>query len=103
MHDLREKRQNVHLHINLLSFSLQKRPNICQSSLPYLVSNPAVIQIQFNHNHPIQSAHTIPISPETKKAFLKQFCKGHSASSAHHWHETRLLLNGNEDQLMLAN
>ena len=82
-----------------------KKDKRLSSSLPYLVSHPAVFQIQFNHNHPIQSAHTLsfrPISPETKEAFFKLFRKGHSASSAHHWHETRLLLDGNEDQLILA-
>ena len=30
------------------------------------------------------------------------FHKGHSASSAHHWHETKLLLDSGDGQLCLA-
>lgn len=71
---------------------------------PCLGSHPALLQMQFNHSHPIQSAHVLSfhsISSETKH-FFELFCKGHCASSAYHWHETRLFLEGNEDQLALA-
>lgn len=64
-----------------------------------------MLQITYNHNHPIQSAHALsfrPINFETKESFFELFRKGHSASSAFHWHETKLFLDGNEDQQLLA-
>ena len=82
MHNLREKKTECPSAFKF-SLSSYKKDKRLSSSLPYLVSHPAVFQIQFNHNHPIQSAHTLsfrPISPERKEAFFKLFRKGHSAS-----------------------
>ena len=59
----------------------------------------------FNHNHPLALAHVLsfhPISEETKEVFRELFCKGHTAASAHHWHKTKLYLDGGEDQTLLA-
>ena len=59
----------------------------------------------FNHNHPLTSAHPLsfrPISEETKEMFRELFRKGHTAASVHHWHETKLYLDGGEDQTLLA-
>ena len=72
---------------------------------PYLVSHPSILQITFTHNHPIESAHSLsfrPIDLETKESFFKLFCMGHCASSAYHWNETKLFLDGGDDQLLLA-
>ena len=64
-----------------------------------------VFRVTFNHNHPLNSAHALsfrPISQETKELFIELFRKGHTAASAHHWHETKLYLDGGEDQILLA-
>ena len=48
-----------------------------------------------NHNQPLASAHALsfrPISEETKEVFRELF----------HWHETKLYLDGGEDQTLLA-
>jgi len=75
------------------------------SAKPYLVSHPTILQISFTHNHPLESAHALafrPIAPETKEEFFEMFRKGHTAASAFHWNETRLHLDGWEDQVSLA-
>ncbi len=67
--------------------------------------HPTVLKIVFNHNHPIESAHSLsfrPIVDITKEAFFELFRKGHTASSAHHWHETKLFLDSCEDKLLIA-
>jgi hypothetical protein len=72
---------------------------------PYLLTHLTEIQITFNHNHPIDSAHVLsfrPIAPETKEVFFEIFRKGHTAASAYHWHETKLYLDSSENQLLLA-
>ena len=38
----------------------------------------------------------------TKQMIFEYFSKGHNASSAHHWHETKLFLDHGEDQSILA-
>jgi hypothetical protein len=47
----------------------------------YFVSHPTVVQVTFNHNHPLGSAHALsfrPIAPETKEIFYELFRKGHT-------------------------
>ena len=64
-----------------------------------------MLRVIFNHNHQIDSAHALsfrPISLETRNSFLELFRKGHTAASAHHWYETKLYLDGDEDQPLLA-
>ena len=53
----------------------------------------------------MQSAHTLSfrsISAITKQIIFEYFSKGHNASSAHHWHETKLFLDHEKDQTILA-
>ena len=67
--------------------------------------HPTVLRVTFNHNHPLISAHALsfrPVSQETKELFIELFRKGHTAASAHHWHETKLYLDGGEDHTLLA-
>lgn len=82
-----------------------KKDKMRSGNKPFLLTHPTVVQITFNHNHPIDSAHVLsfrPIAPETKEIFSELFRKGHTASSAYHWHETKLYLDGGEDQILLA-
>ena len=43
-----------------------------------------------------------PVSNETKQMVFEHFQKGHTASSAHHWQETKLFLDSAEDQSALV-
>lgn len=75
------------------------------SEKPYLVTHCTIIEITFNHNHPLDSAHVLsflPVAPEIKQLFFDLFQKGQTASSAYHWNETKLYLDGGEDQISLA-
>ena len=61
----------------------------------------AVLKINFSHNHPIVSAHSLSFRPtrsETKEIFFKLFDDGHSASSARHNYEQHLLLDAATDE-----
>ena len=63
-----------------------KKDGLASEKKPYLVTHPTVLQVTFNHNHPLASAHALsfrPISQETKELFLELFRKGHTAASAH--------------------
>jgi len=54
------------------------------------------VEITYNHNHPIHSAHSLSfrdVSEETKAKFYKYFECGHSAASARHEHELHLQLS----------
>ena len=49
------------------------------------------VQLTFNHNHPLESAHVLsfrPISAETKEKNVSMFSMGHSAATARHFFET---------------
>lgn len=97
MHDLRQKKTNCPSRLKFTVLVPPKKKR--------LASHPAILEVTYNHNHPIESAHALsfrPINPEVKETFFKLFRKGHSAASAFHWHETKLFLDGGEDQLLLA-
>lgn len=52
------------------------------------------IQLLFEHDHPLTSAHALsfrPVSDETKQKYYKLFQSGHSAVSARHYYETTLM------------
>ena len=105
MHDVRKKKTGCPSTLKLTVMVPTKKDQLKSLSSPYFVSHPTVLKIVFNHNHPITSAHSLsfrPIAPETKEAFFDLFRKGHSASSAYHWHETKLFLDSGEDQLLIA-
>ena len=73
--------------------------NFCQSHKGHL-------QLNFNHNHPLHSAHVLsfrPVSVETKEKYVKLFSAGHSAASAHHYYENTLMDEFSDElQAMLA-
>ncbi len=59
-----------------------------------LCSHKAHIKLDFNHNHPVESAHVLsfrPVGEATKEAYFSLFRIGHSASSARHYHESTIL------------
>ena len=102
MHDNRQKKTSCPSKMSVIVKVPTKKD--CRSE-SYFVSHPTVVQVTFNHNHPLASAHALsfrPIAPETKEIFYELFRKGHTASSAYHWHETKLFLDGGEDQALLA-
>ena len=54
------------------------------------------VEITYNHNHPVNSAHSLSfcdVSEETKAKFYKYFACGHSAASARHQHKFHLQLS----------
>ncbi len=102
MHDVRQKKTGCPSTLKLTVTVPTKKD---QRKFSHIVSHPTVLKIVFNHNHPIESAHSLsfrPIADITKEAFFELFRKGHTASSAHHWHETKLFLDSCEDQLLIA-
>lgn len=59
--------------------------------------------MSFNHNHPISSAHALSfrsVSLQAKEAYYELFKTGHSAATARHTYETRLMLENNDDEIM---
>ena len=74
-------------------------------SKPELVSHATTLTLLYNHNHPVISAHALtfrPISLETKEAYYVLFSNGHSAASARHAHETKLLIEDDDVMHQLA-
>ena len=105
MHDVRKKKTGCPSTLKLTVMVPTKKGRLASTRSPYLVSHRTVLKIVFNHNHPIDSAHALsfrPIAVETKESFFELFRKGHTASTAHHWHETKLFLDSGEDQLLIA-
>ena len=104
IHDNRQKKTECPSKMTLTVNILTKMDKMRSKNKPFLLTHPTVVQITFNHNHPIDSAHVLsfrPVAPETKEIFYELFRKGHTASSFH-WHETKLYLDGGEDQILLA-
>ena len=106
LHDTRNKKCNCPSILKLIITVPPKHSNPKRKLIePFLCTHPTILKISFNHNHPIESAHTLsfrPVSNETKQKIFEYFQKGHTASSAYHWHETKLFLDSGEDQLSLV-
>ena len=67
---------------------------------PYLLTHTGLLNIDFMHNHPLTSAHTLSfrdVLEETKHTFYSYFELGHSASSAHHAHEQAVYMEANSE------
>ena len=70
-----------------------------------MVSHATTLTLLYNYNHPVISAHALtfcPISLETKEAYYVLFSNGHSAASAQHAYETKLLTEGDDVMHQLA-
>ena len=58
----------------------------------------------FNHDHPVDSAHALsvrPIALQTKEVYFQLFRCGNSAATAQHTHETRMMLEADEEEAMV--
>ena len=67
-----------------------------------LTSHKAKLQLKFNHNHPINSAHVLSfclVNEKTKEKYYKLFQSGHSAASATHYYENTLMDTCDEEEL----
>ena len=105
MHQVRNKKVGCSSTLKLTVNIPTKRDKLSHHRSPFLITHPTFFSISFTHNHPLESAHVLsfrPISAEIRQTIFKYFSKGHTASSAHHWHETKLLLDHEEDQSILA-
>lgn len=104
VHNIRRKKTGCPSTLKL-TVTVPTKKQTYASARPYLVSHPTILQVSFTHNHPLESAHVLafrPIASETKESFFELFRKGHTAASAFHRNETKLYLDGGEDQISLA-
>ena len=111
-----KQRAKMSLHVTkkCLAAGLRKKKTDCPSALTLrvqrpsnklvrkyrtpndLLQHPTLVNIVHDHNHPIHSTHSLsfrPIHQETKESYFQLFQAGHSASTAWHAYETRLLQN----------
>ena len=106
LHNTRNKKCECPSSLKLTVTVPSKHSNPQTKSFePILSSHPTILKITYNHNHLIESVHVLsfrPISSKTKQLIFEYFQKGHSASSAYHWHETKLFLDSGEDQSALV-
>ena len=68
----------------------------------YCGTHKAHIQLSFHHNHPIESAHVLgyrPVAESTKDTYTELFSCGHSASSAHHQYEEKVLKESGQSSM----
>ena len=99
---VRDKKTQCPSHLTLTGQIPTKKQLKAIDIKPYLKTHTAVLNISFNHNHPIISGHALsfrPVSAETKQTFFELFSNGHSASSARHTHEQHLLMDAATDEL----
>ena len=106
LHDTRNKKCNCPSTLKLTITVPPKHSNPKTKLIEsFLGAHPTILKISFNHNHPIESAHTLSfclVSNEMKQKIFEYLQKGHTASSAYHWHETELFVNSGEGQLSLV-
>ena len=91
---LRNKKTNCPSSFTLAIQIPSKAQKKRAESQPYLLSHCGILKITYDHNHPIKAAHTLSfrdVSTDTKRELTDLFEMGHSASSARHAHEQRLL------------
>ncbi len=103
---LRNKKTNCPSSFTLVVQIPTKSQLVKAESQPHLLSHCGVLKINFSHNHPVKAAHTLSfrdVSTDTKKEMTDLFEMGHSASSARHAHEQKLLYETEESkQVTLA-
>lgn len=106
LQNLRNKKTSCPSTIKLTVNIPTKKDKRAAKLRPYLLSHTTVVNILHNHNHPIDSGHALtfqPISADTKDAYYHLFSCGHSAASAWHAYETKLMIENEENMMeMLA-
>ena len=71
-----------------------KKQHCTSEKYPYLLTHMGLLKLNFTHNHPVTSAHTLSfrdVTEETKQAFFDLFSVGHSAATAKHTYEQQLM------------
>ena len=101
MGELRNKKTNCP---STLTLKLEEptRKELYSDKKDILTSHKAKLQLKFNHNHPINSAHVLsfrPVNEKTKEKYYKLFQSGHSAASARHYYENTLMDTCDEEEL----
>ena len=85
----RDKKTNCETHFTLKIHKARK------TSSNFYYTHPCEVNLYWDHNHSIHSAHALsfkPISDETRDKFYSYFKQGHSPSSAKHLHELNLAI-----------
>ena len=104
--DLKNKKTSCPSTIKLTVNVPTKKDKKAAKFRPYLLSHTTVVSILHNHNHPIDSLHALTfhtISEDAKDAYYQLFSCGHSAASAWHSYETKLMIENEENKMeMLA-
>ena len=85
---------------SLLKVTIQLPPK--RKVQKYCGTHNVHIQLSFHHNHPIESAHVLgyrPVAESTKDTYTELFSCGHSASSAHHQYEEKVLKESGQSSM----
>ena len=101
MGELRNKKTNCPSTL-ILKLEEPTRKELYSDKKDILTSHKAKLQLKFNHNHPINSAHALsfrPVNEKTKEKYYKLFQSGHSAASARHYYENTLMDTCDEEEL----
>ena len=67
------------------------------------ISHPTIIKMCFNHDHLVDSAHALsfrPIASQIKESYYRLFSFGHSAATAQHTYETKMMLEADEEEMV---
>ncbi len=83
MGELRNKKTNCPSTL-ILKLEEPTRKELNSDKKDLFMSHKAKLQLKFNHNHPIHSAHVLsfrPVNEQTKEKYHKLFQSGHSAET----------------------
>ncbi len=70
LHNVRKKKTGCPSNLKLTVLIPGKKNQLAAAKTPHLITHPTVLQITYNHNHPVESAHALafrPIAQETKQ------------------------------------
>ena len=101
MGELRKKKHQLPIYIDI-KLEEPTRKEFYSDNNDLFMSHKAELQLKFNHNHPIHSAHVLifrPVNEQTKEKYQKLFQSGQSAASARHYYVTTLMDTCDEGEL----
>ena len=95
------KRKATKRPLKKMSTSIRNKKTQCAATLTVRVKNtnqahPCEVTLVWDHNHSLECAKALsfrPIDPQTVKRFESYFDKGHSPSSALHFHQLNLAID----------